>query len=140
MTLVCAVLTIAIAVATWWLVGDLSQPEPGYELSYAFGPLTVDPAVERVLGIASIAVLAGALALLANARWRGLLRRWWSVLVPLAVVGVIVGAGLRVMTAGTVDANIGAGLVILLGGPAVAGLLLWVLFRSMYLARQRGAS
>jgi hypothetical protein len=135
MTVLCAAgLTIAAAVATWWLVGDLSTP--GSDVDYAFGPLTVDPTLERALGVGSIAVLVVALGLLASARWRGFLARWWSVLVPLVLVGVIVGAGLRVMTAGVIGANIGAGLVALFGGPVVVALLLWVVFRSLRLARR----
>lgn len=51
--------------------------------------------------------------------------RWWSVLVPLMAAGFITGAGWRVMTAGVIGANIGAGLVVLFGSPLVAALLVW---------------
>jgi hypothetical protein len=62
--------------------------------------------------------------------------RWWSVLVPLMAAGFIAGAGWRVMTAGVIGANIGAGLVVLFGSPLVAALLVWAVARSIYLVHR----
>jgi hypothetical protein len=39
--------------------------------------------------------------------------RWWAVLTPLAVTGVIVGWGYLVVTADVIGANLGAGLVVM---------------------------
>jgi hypothetical protein len=132
--LAAAALVIATPVATWWLVGD--QSSAGTGLDYAVRPIELDPAVERMVGIGSVlAVVVSALVLARASRRRQLDQRWWSVLVPLLLAGLIVGAGWRVLTAGVIGANIGAGLVILFGGPAVAALLLWAVFRSVHLAR-----
>lgn len=51
--------------------------------------------------------------------------------------GFITGAGRRVMTAGAIGANIGAGLVVLFGSPLVAALLVWAVARSIYLVHRR---
>jgi hypothetical protein len=50
--------------------------------------------------------------------------------------GFITGAGWRVMTAGVIGANIGAGLVVLFGSPLVAALLVWAAARSTYLVHR----
>ena len=57
----------------------------------------------------------------------------------LLAAGFIAGASWRVMTAGVIGANIGAGLVIMLGGPLVLGLVIWALAFSVHLARAGGA-
>jgi hypothetical protein len=64
-------------------------------------------------------------------------RRWWEVIGPLVVAGLMVGVGWRVLTAGVVGANIGAGLALMTGGPVVAALLLWALVRALLLVRRR---
>ncbi len=62
--------------------------------------------------------------------------RWWSVLVPLMAAGFITGAGWRVMSAGVIGANIGAGIVVLFGVPLVAALLVWAVARSIYIVHR----
>jgi uncharacterized membrane protein len=59
--------------------------------------------------------------------------QWWAMLVPLAAAGFIAGAGWRVMTAGVIGANIGAGFVVFFGGPIVLVLLVWALALAVYL-------
>jgi hypothetical protein len=44
------------------------------------------------------------------------------VVVPLAVVGAILGLAYRTMTAAVIGVNIGAGIMILVGTPVVVGL------------------
>jgi hypothetical protein len=61
--------------------------------------------------------------------------RWWVVLLPLLAAGFIAGAGWRVMTAGVLGSNIGAGFVVLIGWPLVAILVAWALGYSFHLAR-----
>jgi len=39
------------------------------------------------------------------------------------------------MTAGVIGANIGAGFVVMVGGPLIAALLVWAVARSIYLVR-----
>ena len=58
------------------------------------------------------------------------------VAVPLLAAGFIAGIGWRMLTAAVIRTKMGAGLVILLGSPAVAVLLAWALARSIYLARR----
>jgi len=50
--------------------------------------------------------------------------------------GFITGAGWRVMTAGVIGANIGAGFVIMVGSPLVTALLVWAVARSIYLVHR----
>ncbi|MEV4112224.1 hypothetical protein [Nonomuraea sp. NPDC049695] len=133
---------LAVPVAVWWLVGDLSAAvPPGTELDRAIRPPAVDPWAERAAGIAAALVAVGTLALLVRASRQGRFdRRWWAALLPALVAGAVTGAGWRVVTAGTLGANIGAGLTIFLGGPLVALLLLWALGWSARLLLSRRAA
>ncbi len=112
-------LVLATPVVTWWLVGPLNTAPARIGLDYAFRPWPISPAMARAAGITA-AVLA----------------RWWAVLLPLLAAGFIAGAGWRVMTAGVLGSNIGAGFVVLFGGPLVAILVAWALGYSFHLARQ----
>lgn len=130
-------LVLAFPVATWWLVGDLSTVPASEGPDFSFRPFDVSRGVERAAGWASALLAAVMLLLLAWFTVRRLLdARWWTVLVPLMAAGFITGAGWRVMTAGVIGANIGAGIVVLLGGPLVAALLIWAVARSIYLVRR----
>jgi len=93
-------------------------------LDYGFRPWPISPAAARAAGIASAAVAAVSVMVLAWATLRRLLdARWWAVLVPLPAAGFIAGARWRVMTAGVIGSNIGAGFVTIFGGPLVLALL-----------------
>jgi hypothetical protein len=128
-------LVLAAPVATWWLVGDQSTVPVSMDPCYTVRPWPIGPAAARVAGIGSLAV-AGLAAVLGWATLRRLLDiRWWAVLVPLLAAGFIAGARWRVMTAGVIGANIGAGLVILIGGPTVLGVLIWALVFSVHVSR-----
>jgi hypothetical protein len=124
-------LALATPIATWWLVGDQSEPAtPGTELTYAVQPVPLDPGLERAIGIGSVALVAitaGWLIVL-SAR-RRLDRRWWSVLDPVLVAGVIAGMGWRIVTAGVIGDGL-HGLMVVIGGPVVAALLLYAGFRA----------
>jgi hypothetical protein len=132
-------LVLAFPVATWWLVGDQSTVPATAHPDFAFRPLNVSRAAERAAGLASALLAAVMLLILVWFTVRHLFdARWWTVVVPLMAAGFITGAGWRVMTAGVIDANIGAGLVVLLGTPLVTALLVWAAARSIYLVhRQR---
>ena len=130
-------LVLAVPVLTWWLVGPLASALARVGLDYAFRPWPVSPAAARGAGVASEVLAAVSLAVLVWATARRLFdARWWAVLVPLAAAGFIAGAGWRVMTAGVIGTNIGAGFVILLGGPVVLILVAWALGYSVFLARR----
>ncbi len=127
-------LVLAIPVATWWLVGDLSTVPATADPQYAIRPWPIDPDIARAMGVGSLVLAAAVIAGLGWASWQGLLDGlWWSVLIPLAMAGGISGGGWRVMTAGVDGANIGAGLLFLFGGPVIVSLLIWALVRSVVL-------
>ncbi|MFD5629630.1 hypothetical protein [Streptomyces sp. NPDC127072] len=130
-------LVAAVPVATWGLLGRQDATEvPASQLDYAYRPLDISSGVETALGAGAL-LLAGvcaALLIRASRNGGGLDKRWWGVLTPLVMAGLLVGAGWRVLTAGVVGANIGAGLVVLVMAPAVAGLVLWAVGRGVWLA------
>jgi hypothetical protein len=131
-------LVLAFPVATWWLVGDLSTVPASADPDFAFKPFDISTATARAAGVAAVALAAVTLTVLVCLTVRRVLdARWWSVLGPLLAAGLITGTGWRVMTAGIIGTNIGAGFVILFGSPAVAALLTWALARSIYLAQRR---
>ncbi|MBF9132094.1 hypothetical protein I0C86_24485 [Plantactinospora sp. S1510] len=130
-------LVIAAPVLTWWLVGDRSTVPAGADPDYAFQPLDVGPGLTRAAGIGSAVVAVVALLTLVRATRRNRLDpHWWGVVVPLLTAGVLVGSGWRLMTAGVIGANIGAGLTVLLGGPVVAALLIWATCYATCLSRR----
>jgi hypothetical protein len=98
------------------------------DADYTLVPFDVSVGAERAAGWGSTVLAVVALLTLVWAtRGRRLDARCWMVLIPLLTAGLIVGFGWRVMTAGVIGANIGAGLVVLLGGAAVATLLIWAI-------------
>jgi hypothetical protein len=134
--LAAAALLLAVPVATWWLVGDQSTVPLSADPDYFIRPFRISPALERAWGLGSVlmAIAAGLLLTCASLR-HDLDLRWWSVLGPLLAVGVLIGFGWRVFTAGVIGANIGAGLLTFFVGPIIAALLAWAVFRSVTLLR-----
>ena len=132
-----AALVLAFPVATWWLVGDLSTVSASEHPDFAFRPFDVSRATEHAAGLASALLAAVMFLMLVWFTVRHLFNaRWWTVLVPLMAAGFITGAGWRVMTAGVIGANIGAGFVIMVGSPLVTALLVWAVARSIYLVHR----
>lgn len=134
-----AVLVAAVPVAAWGLMGRQNATElPASQLDYAYQPLGIPDGLDTVLGASALLMAGVGTALLVRASRSGALdKRWWGVLAPLIMAGLLVGTGWRVMTAGVIGANIGAGFVVFFGGPVVAGLLLWALGRGVWLATHR---
>ncbi|MFF0890582.1 hypothetical protein [Streptomyces sp. NPDC003456] len=128
-----------VPVAAWGLMGRQDYDGlPADELDYAFQPWDVGDGVAAVVGgIGLLVAVAGAVVLARGARRGAMDPRWWSVVGPLVVVGLMAGAGWRILTAGVVGANIGAGLVIILGAPVAAALVVWALARSVWLVAGR---
>ncbi|MEV5544505.1 hypothetical protein AB0L13_47775 [Saccharopolyspora shandongensis] len=117
-------MTVAVPVVIWYLVGDLSSPgfSPA-QLDYVINPLPISPFVEHGLGILAMALIVASSWMLYRNQKNGLVRYpTWIILGLLVATGLIVGFSWRVLTAGGIGANIGAGLMILFALP-VAGLL-----------------
>lgn len=126
------VMVFATPVAVWWAVGDWSIDAT--EPDYAVRPLALSGAAQTTAGVAASLLTAVAAVVL----WRrGALRRdrrWFGVLFALLVIGVLAAMGWRIVTAGVIGANIGAGFVIIFGVPLAAVVIVWAVARSIWLA------
>ncbi|MCZ7417318.1 MULTISPECIES: hypothetical protein [unclassified Streptomyces] len=87
----------------------------------------------RITGSHRLSFGGAAALLVARSRTRRFPLYWWSAVGPLLAAGVVAALGHRVMTAGTVGADIGAGLVAVLGTTLVLVLLGVGLGRGLYL-------
>ncbi|MCX4390895.1 hypothetical protein OG777_28765 [Micromonospora peucetia] len=138
------VLVLCTPVASWWLIGDLTNDEArqlaaeGADLDYAIRPVSLGPAGDRIFGalacVGAIAAVAGLVWAMSRHR---LDPRWWRVLLPLVAAGVLVGFAWRVLTAGGIGANIGAGLMIMAGGPVLAVMLTVAAVATLRMRRSR---
>lgn len=108
----------AAALASAWLIGDLSFQGEAVELDYAVRPIAVPQGVEVAAGVAGLVLLALSVAVVRR------VPRLWPVLACLVAAGLLAGVAYRVVTAGVIGANIGAGLAFFFGGPLVLLLLL----------------
>jgi hypothetical protein len=131
-------LLIATPLAMWWLIGDMTEIPLEENPDYYVRPPAIDPLVERIVGAGcALAVAVGLLFV----GWVTLRvpghRPWWSVILCVLTAGYIVGIGLRAMTTGVIGANIGFGVLVTWGGPAVVMLLTWSVVRAVELLRGR---
>jgi hypothetical protein len=93
---------------------------------------------EQVAGVSAAVLAAAAVVALMHAGRAGRFdRRWWPVLVELMLAGALCGAGWRILTAGVIGANIGAGLVLWVGAPIVAALVGLAVFDWLSVRAQR---
>jgi hypothetical protein len=140
-------LVVAMPVATWWLVGDLTDPDfkrrlqadgdpairAGLDPDYMFRPFDLAPATERAAGIVAVVLVEAAVVVLFLASLIGRLHGgWWAVFGPLSLVGAGCGWGWRVMTAAVSGGNIGGAIMLYLGGPigvGLVGMALWAAWR-----------
>jgi hypothetical protein len=107
-------------------VGDVSEVslQGRYPLDYVARAPEISGWIVALLGvIALVAIAMSAGFLLYSARRGELDRRWLFAVGCLVVAGVLLAGMGRVVTAGTHGANIGAGLAIMFGGPAVIALV-----------------
>ncbi|BCL21114.1 hypothetical protein GCM10017668_29570 [Streptomyces tuirus] len=133
-----AALVGGVPVAAWGLMGQQNYAGlPASELDYAFQPWDIGDGVAAVAGgIALVLAVAGGVVLVRRSLRGAMDQRWWGVLGPLVALGLMAGVGWRILTAGGIGANIGAGLLIIFGTPIAAGLLLWSLAWAFWLATQ----
>jgi peptidoglycan/LPS O-acetylase OafA/YrhL len=103
--------SIAVATAGWWLIGDLSEPGP--DLSHEYDLPDLPPAGTAAAGLTGVVVAALVGRTLVQDR------RTRRPALVLAALGVVVAWGARLTTAGVHGANIGAGMV-LLASPVIA--------------------
>ncbi|MGN9778229.1 hypothetical protein ACTMS0_21055 [Micromonospora sp. H33] len=123
-------LVLATPVAAWWLIGDLTSGQArrlaaeGTALDYTVRPVSLGAAGDRIVGVlACVAALVALGVLVRGTVVRQVDPRWWAVLLPLVAAGALAGYAGRVLTAGVIGANIGAGLIVLTGGPVLVVLL-----------------
>jgi hypothetical protein len=116
-------LILASPVAAWWLVGDLSE-RGADDRDRMVRPVELPPVIETLAGVVAVLAVLAALVVVVLAWYRRRLPEWWAgAVVPVCVAGAIVGAGWRVLTASTIGANIGGGMVLLIGLPLAAVLV-----------------
>lgn len=120
------VLVLAVPFAVTWVIGEttITNVDPKY-VDYVVRPPNIPVAVELVIGaLSAILVVAATAALAWSWKWEPPDPGFLSVLLPLVVVGAILGVAWRVMTAAVIGANIGAGLLVLFGSPVMVGLVI----------------
>ncbi|MCK9900133.1 hypothetical protein CC117_12505 [Parafrankia colletiae] len=136
-----AVLIAAVPVAVAGLLGqDYEQDSHQSELSYVVRPPDILAGWMTTIGIVALLLATAAASLLLHRGRSGDAdRRQWQVLWPLVGVGVILGLGYHIATAGVIGANIGFGFVLLFGVPLAIVLLLVAVARAWALrAEDRG--
>ena len=137
LALAAAVLAVlAVPVVTWWLTGDQSTTNPDNADYVLRPPFRLSARATRALGTGALVVTVVAAAfLIAASASHSFDLSWWSVVGPLLLLGIFLGLGLRIFTAGVIGANIGAGLFVFFIGPAMLALVAWVIFRTISLLR-----
>ncbi len=121
---------VATFLAAWWLIGDQSSKGINRPLDYVVRAPDIPNAMVVAAGVVGLVVAIAILFQLVVAARRGDLRvrhENTAVLASLAV-GFVAAGSARVITAGSVGANIGAGLAVF-GGGAIILWLVGVAFR-----------
>lgn len=123
------VAVLAAPIAAWWLIGDLSEPARGTrDLDYVVRAPQVAPWAITTAGAVAVGAMAVAIVILAHAVRTGRLQRGWLGVVALLMVeGALIAGIARMLTAGSVGANIGGGLALIFGVPVVACLAICAL-------------
>ena len=112
--------------ATIWLIGDRSYTGPvDGGLDYAYHPLPLASSVVTGVGVASTVALGVVLFGLRRTRTA------IAALACFALAGVLLGVTYRIVTAGVIGANIGAGLALVGLVPLSAALALLGLVRAL---------
>ena len=120
------VVPLATATATWWLIGDRSLPsDRRHYLDYFWPKPALPPVFETLVGALAALLLLGCVGVLMRAtRWRAMDQRWWAVTCLLGAAGLVTGMIVRSLSAGFPGASTGGDLLVPLGLPLGAGLVL----------------
>lgn len=143
-------LVVTSPFAAWWVVGanpgseiagDPTLPKDPSYYDYMLTPPSIDPAVERIVGVAAlVAGLVAAAVFVAAVRSRRIDRRWLPPVLALVLAGIMVGTAGRVMTAAVIGANIGGGIMLLFGTPVFLVLVAGSIVRSAQILMTTPAS
>lgn len=110
---------LMLAPLTWWLTEQLPDEFEGRDTGFAdylWEPPDLSDGDRRTIAIGSaVAVAAGAFVLIEGLRSGTIRRRWVGVVVPLAALSTYAGLTYSVATAPVTGANIGGGLLLLIG-------------------------
>lgn len=119
-------------VTAWGLIGQWSHHgPPGVELDYVIHPPIIARLVETVATVLSVIVTVLVFYVLYRAARGGRTdRRWSYVFAASVLLGLVLGVGARIATAGTIGANIGFGLMMLLALPAAV--LAWLAWTAVW--------
>lgn len=117
--------------AAWWLIGDQSEGGRGADY-YTLRPLEISFGDEQVFGVIAVVASVVGVALLLRSRHtlRARPTSWERAVLAVVVAEVVSMFIYRVMTAGTIGANIGAGMMLLFVVPIAAFVLAWALERA----------
>ncbi|MEM9656496.1 MAG: hypothetical protein AAGA65_30750 [Actinomycetota bacterium] len=121
------VLVVSLPIATWWIVPVVSHPRA---TDYMIEPLPLSARQQNTAGGVALVLVAVAAAMVFSAPGRRSLRRHErEASVPLVVAGLYTGTAYQIATSPTIGANIGGGLLVLVGYLAVPGLIVADIWR-----------
>ncbi len=135
-------IVVCVPFTTWWAVGDLSTTTDHPD--HLLRPIPLTSAQESSIGWSATVLLGLSILVLVGLHRSGrrVDRTQLLVVAPLLALGLFLGVGYRIMTAGVVGANIGGGGVILTGFvcvPAMIVLSVWAAVRASRSARSSNA-
>src|SRR5258708_20545174 len=98
---------LAVPAAPWWLIGDQSTTGPENADYVVQPPLRLSNKATRALGIGALVVsVAAAASLIGASASHSFDPSWWSVIVPLLLLGILLALGGRVFTPAVVAGNL----------------------------------
>jgi len=130
----------AMPLAAWWLIGDQSETSlrPRDQLDYIWQAPDVSQTITSIVGAVALATVAiGVVGYVVAAKRRLIDTRWLLVLAASLIAGALLAAIGRILTAGSVGANIGGGIALLFGLPIVGLLIGYALLQGIGLIVSR---
>ncbi len=130
---------LSAPVLAWWAVGDLSTVPVGTPFAYQiFGTWDFPEPLSLTIEIAASLAFVASVVTMLRARAAGRLRaRAIGLLGLMCGAGLLLGTSARVMTARTLDANVGGGIAILGVVVVIIPLYLWAMVRAARWYRDR---